>query len=136
MKQAKLYMLDTNIASFMIRGMNTKLETKVRKISINSLCISTITQAELLYGLERKPHASTLKQLVEQFLIYPNILSWDSNAAEQYSVLRANLEKKGTPLSNLDTMIAAHALSVNAILVTNDNAFSRINKLRIEDWSS
>ncbi len=135
MRKTVYYMLDTNIASFIVRGANPSLQKRLKRIPVNNLCISTITQAELLYGLELKPEATALKKLVHQFLLRPKILPWDENAAKQYSILRARLEKAGTPLGNLDTMIAAHALSKKAVLVTNDQAFSRVKGLTIEDWS-
>jgi len=64
------------------------------------------------------------------------ILPWDSEAAQQYGQLRAALEREGRPLGNLDTMIAAHALALGAVLVTSDRAFSRIKKLKVEDWTN
>ncbi|MBN2329485.1 MAG: type II toxin-antitoxin system VapC family toxin [Candidatus Omnitrophica bacterium] len=135
MKKSALFMLDTNIASYIIRGANSILRKHLNQISINALCISTITQGELIYGLELKPGATTLKKLIREFLLRPKILPWDENAAKQYGILRARLEKAGTPMGNMDAMIAAHALSEKAVLVTNDNAFSRIKGLIIEDWS-
>jgi len=63
------------------------------------------------------------------------ILPWDSDAARRYGLLRATLEGEGQPMGNLDVMIAAHALAVGAVLVTNDQAFARIKKLKVEDWT-
>jgi tRNA(fMet)-specific endonuclease VapC len=136
MKKTERFMLDTNIASFIIRGGNARLQKHLQRVPVNALCISTITQGELLFGLERKPEATALKKLVHNFLTRPGIFPWDSDAAGHYGILRAALEKAGTPLGSLDTMIAAHALSKKAVLVTNDNAFSHVKGLKIQDWTA
>ena len=94
-----------------------------------------MTQGELFYGLARKPEAIALKTAVLAFLSRLDVLPWDRAAAERYGALRASLERLGTPLGNLDTLIAAHALSVDAALVTNDQAFARIEGLQVEDWT-
>ncbi|MBZ0255552.1 type II toxin-antitoxin system VapC family toxin, partial [bacterium] len=107
MNETVRYMLDTNIASYIIRGGNKKLRKRLSQVPISSLCISSITQAELIYGLALKPEATTLKKLVRDFLLRPEILPWDDKAAEQYGTVRARLEKAGAPIGNLDTMIAA-----------------------------
>lgn len=133
---SKPYMLDTNIACFIIRGANISLRTRLKEVSQNTVYISAITQGELLYGLALKPQATKLKKLVEVFLFQNEILSWDQNAAEQYGRLRASLKSAGTPLSILDTMIAAHAISTKAVLVTNDHVFTRIKGLTVEDWTT
>ncbi len=73
--------------------------------------------------------------MIEEFFLRVAILPWDSDAAQQYGQLRATLERGGQPMGNLDVMIAAHALAVGTILVTNDRAFARIKKLKIEDWT-
>ncbi len=77
-----------------------------------------------------------MQTIVEEFLIRVAILPWDSDAARQYENLRARLESAGQPMGNLDLMVGAHALSLGAILVTNDRAFTRIKKLKVEDWTA
>ena len=94
-----------------------------------------MTQGELFYGLARKPEATALKTAVHAFLSRLDVLPWDRAAAERYGALRASLARLGTSLGNLDTLIAAHALSVDAALVTNDQAFARIEGLQVEDWT-
>ena len=79
-----------------------------------------MTEAELCYGVARLPDARRLEALVAEFLVTVTILPWDSEAARQYGWLRATLEREGKPMGNLDMMIAAHALAVRAVLVTND----------------
>ena len=81
------------------------------------------------------PQVTRLHTLIEDFVLRVAVLPWDSAAAQQYGLLRASLERDGTPMANLDLMIAAHALALNLVLVTNDRAFARIKKLKIEDWT-
>jgi tRNA(fMet)-specific endonuclease VapC len=130
-----LYLLDTNIASCIIKGNSPAVDHRLVKIPIAQLAISSVTEGELRFGAARLPHAVRLHSLIEDFLLRVAIMPWDSDAAQQYGLLRATLEREGQPMGNLDVMIAAHALAVNAVLVTNDHAFARIKKLKIEDWT-
>ncbi len=98
--------------------------------------ISVITEAELRYGAAKKPEATKLKSIVEEFLLRVEILPWDSAAARHYAQIRASLESSGQPMGNLDMMIAAQALAVESVLVSSDRVFKRIKHLKIEDWSS
>ncbi len=98
--------------------------------------ISSITEAELRYGAARRPDATKLHEIIEEFLLRTTILAWDSTAAQEYGLLRASLERAGQPIGNLDLMIAVHALAIGAILVTNDRAFARIKKLKTENWTT
>src|SRR5258708_26391728 len=99
------------------------------------VAISTVTEGELRYGVARRPDATQLQAIVSEFLLRLTILPWDSEAAQQYGRLRATLEREGRPMGNLDMMIGAQALASDFILVTNDKAFRRIKKLKIEDWT-
>jgi len=128
------YMLDTNIASYIIKG-NFAVRRRLMQVPITQLYVSSITEAELRYGAERQPGAAKLQQIVEEFLLRVTILPWDSEAAKEYGRLRADLERTGQPMGNLDLLIASHALAAEAILVTNDKVFSRIKKLKIENWA-
>ncbi len=129
------YLLDTNTASYIIKGNFPQVRHRLLEVPPAEVGISTVTQAELLFGVERKPEAYRLKTIVYEFLLRVEILPWDSDAAKQYASLRATLEKDGTPMENLDMMIAAHALAAECILVTNDQGFRRLKKLKIEDWT-
>jgi tRNA(fMet)-specific endonuclease VapC len=131
---APRYLLDTNIASFIIRGSPSSLLHRLQSHPVSAIAISSVTEAELRYGLARKPGAAALAEAVRSFLRHVQTLPWDSEAATRYGPLRAQLEAAGTPLGNLDTLIAAHALAVGATLVTNDQAFARAPGLVIEDW--
>ncbi len=130
----KRYMLDTNMASYIIRGPSAALTARLIEIPMAQLCVSSITQGELLYGLARKPGATNLQTAVREFLMRIDVLSWDTAAATRYGILRAALESSGTPLGNLDTLIATHALAADAILVTHDQAFARVPALVVENW--
>ena len=130
------FMLDTNIASIIVKGRNHAVRDRLRSLRPSDLTISTITEAELLFGLERKPEAKTLAQSVRFFLLRVDILAWDSAAARSYAGLRARLEKAGRALGAADMMIVAHALAVGATLVSNDGALKRLGGLSpVVDWS-
>ena len=129
------FMLDTNMASFLIRGSSAPLKARLLSVPMAQLCVSAVTQGELVYGLARRPDASALRTAVREFLVRLDVLPWDSSAAERYGALRASLERLGMPLGNLDTLIAGHALATGAVLVTNDQAFSRVEGLMVEDWT-
>ncbi len=132
---ARRYMLDTNTASFIIKGNVPAVRRRLAKVPMAQLAISSVTEGELRYGVARRPEATHLKDVVDDFLLHVAILPWDSEAAQHYGHLRASLEREGQPMGNLDTMIGAHALATGATLVTNDHAFSRIKKLKLEDWT-
>ena len=129
------YMLDTNIASYIVRGPGQAVAARLRALPMEQVCLSSITQGELLYGLARKPQATNLQTAVREFLARIDVLTWGSEAATHYGALRAGLEAAGTPLGNLDTLIAAHALAADTILVTNDLAFTRVPALAVENWT-
>jgi tRNA(fMet)-specific endonuclease VapC len=105
------------------------------RVPMESVCVSTVTEGELAYGVARMQNPSRIKRLVEDFLLRVTILPWDSGSARRYGQLRADLERDGRPMGNLDLMLAAHALECGAVLVTKDRAFSRIPKLKIVDWT-
>lgn len=134
------YMLDTNTASYIIKGSPPPVRSHLMAVPMESVCISAITQAELLHGVARKPDAKHLPLAVNEFLLRVEILPWDSAAAESYARLRAACEKAGKPPGAMDFLIAAHAVSVGAVLVTNDRAFYRIesieSSLQLADWTS
>lgn len=131
-----LYMLDTNTASYIIKGKPSEVRKHLVDVPMESVCISSITQAELLHGVAKKPEAKRLPLIVKEFLIRVEILPWDSSAAKAYAQLRASCESEGTPLGTMDMLIAAHSVAVGAILVTHDNAFSMVkHHLSVADWT-
>ena len=130
------YLLDTNTARYIIKGSVPEVRRRLVRVPMAQVFISAVTEGELRYGVARRPGATKLERIVEEFLLRVTVLPWDSDAAEQYGHLRADLERLGQPVGNLDMMIGAHALAAGAILVTNDRAFSRIKKLKAEDWTT
>ena len=132
----QLYMLDTNTASYIIKGEPAVVREHLLEVPMASVCISSITQAELLRGVAKKPAAKRLPIAVKEFLIRVEIMPWDSDAAEAYAQLRTSCESEGTPFGTMDMLIAAHSVAVGAILVTNDQAFFRVkHHLSLEDWT-
>jgi tRNA(fMet)-specific endonuclease VapC len=129
------YLLDTNVASYIIKGNVPAVRRRIVKVPMAQLAVSTVTEGELRYGVARRPGAARLQAIVDEFLLRVTILPWDSAAARHYGQIRAVLEREGQPMGNLDMMIAAHALALGAVLVTSDQAFRRIRNLTVEDWS-
>jgi tRNA(fMet)-specific endonuclease VapC len=129
------YLLDTNTASYVIKGNFPRVRERLLKVPMTEVGISVVTEAELRFGIARKPEAVKLRTAVEEFLLRVEVLPWDSAAAEQYAEVRADLERTGKPMGNLDLMIAAHALAAQVVLVTHDHVFRRIKRLKIEDWT-
>jgi tRNA(fMet)-specific endonuclease VapC len=129
------YLLDTNIASNVIKGNVSLVRERLLKIPMAEVGISVVTEAELRFGVARKPQAVQLRRAVDEFLVRLEILPWDSQAAVQYAALRSSLEESGVPVANFDLMIAAHALAADATLVTHDRVFRRVKGLRVEDWT-
>ena len=129
------YLLDTNIVSQLIRG-NEAVARRIRAVPMSSLFISAITEGELLFGLARRPEATRLHLAVREFLRRVDALPWDGSSAERYGILRAEMTRSGKMLAPLDLLIAAHALSLGAVLVTNDRAFAQVEGLMIEDWQN
>lgn len=129
-------MLDTNTAGYIIKGRPATVQTHLRHVPIATLCISSITHAELLRGVAKKPDAKHLSLAVREFLLRVETLPWDVDAAEAYAQLRTACEKEGKALGAMDMLIAAHCVAVGAVLVTNDQAFYQLeNYLKLEDWT-
>ncbi len=129
-------MLDTNTASCIIKGEPQVVREHLQDVSMAQICVSAITEAELLRGVAKKPDAKRLPLAVKEFLLRVDILPWDSRAAKTYAELRTSFENEGKPLGAMDMLIAAHSVSVDAILVTNDKAFYNVaHLLNLEDWT-
>ena len=129
------YLLDTNMASYVIKGNCPRVRERLLKVPMAEVGISVVTEAELRFGVVRKPEAVRLRAAVEEFLLRVEVLPWDSTAAKSYAQVRAALERAGEPMGNLDMMMAAQALAVQVVLVTHDRVFRRVKHLKIEDWS-
>ncbi|MEY2343167.1 type II toxin-antitoxin system VapC family toxin [Acidithiobacillus sp. IBUN Pt1247-S3] len=134
-----LYLLDTNIASHIIKGDIPRVRERLVAVPIERVAVSVITQAELLYGVAKRGHPHGLTARVREFLARVTILPWGSGTAETYGELRAACERIGITLSPMDMMIAAHAKHLmvgQTVLVTRDKAFSLVSGLVVEDWTA
>jgi tRNA(fMet)-specific endonuclease VapC len=129
------YMLDTNICIYLIKQQPREVIEQFQGIALGEITISTVTVAEMMYGVEKSQHKDQNKTALQAFLAPLEIVDFDFGAAQQYGVIRAYLEKAGKSIGAYDLMIAAHALSLGLILVTNhEQEFHRIPDLVVENW--
>jgi tRNA(fMet)-specific endonuclease VapC len=130
------YLLDTNICVFVIRQKPQGVMHRFRQHDPDDLGISTVTLAELRYGADKSQDPVKNHNALNAFLAPLEIADFDARASEAYGKVRQDLESRGLPIGPLDTMIAAHALSLNVAVVTNNaNEFSRVTGLTVEDWT-
>lgn len=133
-----LILLDTDSCSYIIRLQPIEvLQTLQYRVEQgDEICISAITYSELLLGAERSGNPQKHLHLIEEFCSRVDFIApWDAEAAQYFSRLQASLFKQGTPIGNNDTMIAAHALSLQAVVVTNNQKhFSNVPNLNLENW--
>ncbi len=131
------YMLDTNIVSYLLRNRPAGVREHLSNLKEDEeACISVITEAEILYGLAKRPQAAQLQKTLYALLANLVIIPWDSSAAVEYAELRAQSEKAGRNVGNLDMLIAAHAIAERAVLVTNEKAFSNLQgDFKIVNWA-
>ena len=129
------YLLDTNICIELIRSRSVKILRRLQKCRIGQVGISSITLAELEYGVHKSSDPQRNKIALIEFCAPLEILPFDDRAASIYGRIRTAIEQKGRPIGPLDTLIAAHALAMEAILVTNNQReFARVPDLNIENW--
>lgn len=129
------YMLDTNVVSHIMQGRDVALLDRLVQVPVGQVLISSVTLAELEYGLHRKGQPAKLKNALTQVLLRVDVLPWDEAVARCYGALCSTLEARGINLSDLDMMIAAHAVAVDATLVSRDKAFAQVlAPLRLETW--
>ena len=130
------YMLDTNICIYAIKHKPEKVFQKLQEVDPADVCISSITYAELVHGVEKSAAIDKNRLALSLLLANIEILDFDVDAAECYGKIRADLEKKGTPIGPLDMMIAGHAMSLGYKVVTNNvNEFKRVSDLKVENWT-
>lgn len=130
------YMLDTNICIYASKRKPPEVIGRFLSHKEDELCISSITYAELMHGAARSERPEQNRVAITLFLSAITILDFDQNAAEEYGIIKADLQRKGTPIGPMDTLIAAHARSQDLILVThNTKEFERVEYLEIEDWA-
>ena len=130
------YLLDTNICVFVIRRKSAAVLARLEKHAADDVGISAVTLAELRYGADKSQRPAQNHAALDAFLVPLMTVDFDSEAAECYGKVRTELERRGTPIGPLDTMIAAHALCLGIPLVTNNTVeFSRVQGLQLEDWT-
>ena len=132
------FLLDTNIAGYIVNGRSSEARRILDEtIPHTPVLISSVSEAEVLYGLEWKPEAIRLRRAVEKLFQIVEVKPWGSAEAQAYSKLRASLRSAGKGLSHPDLMIAAHALSLDAVLISHDKAFRNVGPhLTILDWAT
>lgn len=129
------WMLDTNTCIAMVRQAPESTLKKLRGKSIGQVGLSSVVLSELAYGAARSLRPPQNFAALQEFLMALEVAPYDYAAAMQYGVVRSTLERKGRPIGPLDTLIAAHALALDAVLVThNTREFERVKGLRVEDW--
>jgi len=126
------YLLDTNVISHIMQGRDIKLLAKLSKLPIGQAAISSVTLAEIEYGIQRRGSPTKLRNALSQVMLHMDVLPWDAAAATCYGELCSSLEAQGINLSDFDMMIAAHAVALKATLVSRDKAFAQLPKQRLK----
>lgn len=129
------YMLDTETCIFITRKSAPSLLERIESVPLEQQCISVVTLAELLYGVQVSSKKKANQEVVDLFAQHIEVLEWTPGAAKHYAEIRAELKKKGQQLGSNDLMIAAHARSIGAVIVTNNvKDFGRVKGLKLENW--
>ena len=129
------YMLDTNVVSHIMQGRDAELLARLTQLPVGQVVMSSVTLAELEYGLHRKGQPVRLRNAMTQVLLRMDVLPWDERVATCYGELCSTLEAQGINLGDFDMMIAAHAVAVDATLVSRDKAFGQVaERMRLEVW--
>jgi len=129
------FMLDTNTCIYIIKRKPPNVINRFKQTEISKVGISSITLSELSYGVSKSSKPEQNQMALMQFVAPLEILSYGDDACHHYGSLRAQLEIQGTPIGSLDMLIAAHALSIDCILVTNnEKEFNRIPNLKVQNW--
>ena len=137
------YLLDTNMVSYIVSGASAAARTQLLRLDGKSaVYVSAISEAELRFGMAKGPKHATRIAMMERFLSKATVVQWGHEEAVAYGELRAHLQAAGSPLGALDTLIAAHALAIDAVLVTHDKAFHKLKQAGLErvpqiaDWAT
>ena len=130
------YLLDTNVISHIMQGRDTQLLSRLAKLPVGQVAISSVTLAEIEYGIQRRGSPIKLRNALSQVMLHIDVLPWDAAAATCYGELCSSLETQGINLSDFDMMIAAHAVALKVTLVSRDKAFLNIPKsiLKLDIW--
>ena len=130
------YMLDTDTCSYVMKRSHKAVLQRLQRVPVDDVCISVITKAELLYGVEMSPRRKQDEAALSAFLHYVEVLDFPDQACLHYAKIRADLTTLGTMIGANDLFIAAHARSLDLTLVTNNTReFSRVRDLAIENWT-
>lgn len=127
------YLLDTNTVSYIFRQQGSAIR-RLAACEVGAVFLSTVTEAELRYGIARHASAPRLEVALRELLVHVESLPWTSNIAKTYGSLRASLEKAGITVALHDLQIAAHALHEGMVLVSHDRVFRQLTGLKVEDW--
>jgi tRNA(fMet)-specific endonuclease VapC len=129
------YLLDTNICIYVIRRRPPQVLARLQRCAVGDIGLSTVTLAELQYGVAKSAFPERNQEALAAFTLPLEILPFDAPAAAAYGPIRATLERQGTPIGAMDLLIAAHAVSLGVILVTNNpREFRRVPGLQVENW--
>lgn len=129
------FMLDTDTCAFILRKTSPALLEKIQAVPLREQCMSVVTLAELLYGVQVSSKKRANREAVDLLVRHVKVLEWTNEAAEHYGEIRADLKKKGQLIGANDLMIAAHARSLSAVIVTNNvKDFGRVKGLTLENW--
>jgi len=130
------YMLDTDMCSYVMKR-NNMVVKRIERLAVDDVCISVISKAELLFGIELSPRREQDGNALRAFLQYAEVVDFSDRAAIFYAKVRADLQKRGTMIGANDLLIAAHALSLGLTLVTNNTReFRRVRDLVVENWAT
>jgi tRNA(fMet)-specific endonuclease VapC len=132
-----LYLLDTDTCAFVLRRSSDTLLERIQAVPLVEQAMSVVTYAELLYGVQMSSRKKANQAAVEAMALHLAVLEWTRDAARCYAEIRADLKRKGSMIGANDLMIAAHARSLGAIVVTNNTKdFARVKGLKVENWVS
>lgn len=129
------FMLDTNVCIDLIRSRSARVLRRLKRMRPDDVCVSSVTLSELEYGVAKSAAPEKNKLALAEFMTPISVAPYDDKVAPYYGRIRAELDVQGTPIGSLDTMIAAHAVTLGVTLVTrNEREFRRVADLRVENW--
>ena len=131
-----MFLLDTNICAHLINRRPERVYPRLVAHRNDGVGLSSLTVAELRYGADKSSRPAQNHSALNEFLAPLDVYAFDAEAAVVYGSVRVDLERRGLPIGPLDLLIAAHALSLDAVLVTNNvREFARVPGLRLENWA-
>ncbi len=131
------YILDTDICSYIMKRSHPVLLNRIRSVPISEQAVSVVAMAELLYGAKLSTRPKQARDAFNAFIRHLEVIEWSAEAAEHYADIRANLKLRGEMIGANDLLIAAHARSLKAVLVTNNvREFCRVKGLKVENWAA